>query len=86
MLSGSEALVGLCLLDRYNLSIYERDIILHDRFLPSFLLFIYKSRVLLESQQFLALENVNCILNFCLPDDKKLGDSSQQIYSKVLFE
>lgn len=34
----------------------------------------------------MALENINCILNFCLPADKRLGDSSQQIYNKMLFE
>lgn len=42
--------------------------------------------MLLHSQQFLALENINCILNFCLPADKQLGDSSQQIYNKMLLE
>lgn len=47
VLSGSEALLALYLLGRYSLSIYERDIILHDRFLSSFLLFVYKSIVLL---------------------------------------
>lgn len=38
---------AMYLLGRCNLSIYEGDIILQDRFLPCFLLFIYKSIVLL---------------------------------------